>query len=193
MGNAQASGEVPANVAEARAWIAKWKASSGQKADGFDLGKAILGGIKMPWAASPDAKPGNGVEASKAAADVPGNVQEAREWIRSWRAKCVPLRFVLAFLLTTFWTDSFLQCNMRSISSVRCQFFFLGMLDQFPFPFSSPLPIPFCFFSIRAVCLEIRLFANFTNMTKGRMRHVLQINVWRADRAGPTLGEAVYN
>lgn len=55
---APAAGEAPANVVEARQWIANWRAKSGGAAP-----------------------------AAGAAADVPANVAEARDWIRRWRAK----------------------------------------------------------------------------------------------------------
>lgn len=58
----QAAGSdgVPANVAEARAWIANWKAKS----------------AAAPAAAAP-----------AEAADVPANVAEARAWIANWKSK----------------------------------------------------------------------------------------------------------
>lgn len=54
------------NAAEARAWIAAWRAKQG--------------GSTAPAAAA------SGAAAEQPAADVLPNVAEAREWIRSWRA-----------------------------------------------------------------------------------------------------------
>eukprot|EP00884_Botryococcus_braunii_P021214 jgi/Botrbrau1/7777/Bobra.0159s0205.1 len=99
---AEASGAVPPNVAEARAWIANWRSGKTRKAEpAFDLG-SLLGGLKLPWGGSPRAtsegspsasasKPSsNGVPGGKAA---PANVLEAREWIRKWRAKNLDVSF----------------------------------------------------------------------------------------------------
>ncbi|PSC71557.1 nadh:ubiquinone oxidoreductase complex i intermediate-associated 30 [Micractinium conductrix] len=67
----------PANVEEARAWIATWKAK---------------GAAAAPAAAAAAAP------AAAAAAEVPANVAAAREWIRKWRAarleKQLPARAV---------------------------------------------------------------------------------------------------
>lgn len=56
------------NAAEARAWIAAWRAKQGGS------GAAAAAGE------------GAAAAASAAGEDVPANVAEAREWIRSWRA-----------------------------------------------------------------------------------------------------------
>ena len=63
---APTGGEAPANVAEARAWIAAWKAKQGSATAAADAGAAD--------------------GASQGGAEVPPNVAEAREWIRRWRA-----------------------------------------------------------------------------------------------------------
>lgn len=55
------------NAAEARAWIAAWRAKQG--------GSGAAAAADQGAAAAADA-----------GEDVPANVAEAREWIRSWRA-----------------------------------------------------------------------------------------------------------
>lgn len=68
--------QVPANVQEARQWIANWRAKQGK------------GGAPPSSSSSskPAAAPAAGSSGSNGA-PVPPNVQEAREWIANWRAK----------------------------------------------------------------------------------------------------------
>jgi hypothetical protein len=73
--------QVPANVREARDWIANWRAKQGK------------GGAPPPSSSSSSSKPAATPKAVSSGssgsngAPVPPNVQEAREWIAQWRAK----------------------------------------------------------------------------------------------------------
>jgi Meckel syndrome type 1 protein len=65
--------QVPANVAEARQWIANWRAKS-------TGGKATSSSSSSSASSSKPA-------AAAGSSDVPPNVLEARQWIANWRAK----------------------------------------------------------------------------------------------------------
>ncbi|BDA45967.1 probable protein TIC 62, chloroplastic at N-terminal half [Coccomyxa sp. Obi] len=98
------------NAEEARRWIENWRAKQAQQASVADSqsppkeestpeesassssssgemaeqqgGQGWLSGFKLPWQAAQ-----NGSQNQAASEDVPENVQEAREWIRAWRAR----------------------------------------------------------------------------------------------------------
>lgn len=70
--------QVPANVQEARQWIANWRSKQGK------------GGAPPSSTSTSSSKPAAAPAASSSGsngAPVPPNVQEAREWIANWRAK----------------------------------------------------------------------------------------------------------
>eukprot|EP00879_Flechtneria_rotunda_P001613 GHRR01001773.1.p1 GENE.GHRR01001773.1~~GHRR01001773.1.p1 ORF type:complete len:965 (+),score=490.83 GHRR01001773.1:1271-4165(+) len=78
---APASGKAPTNVAEARAWIASWRAKQG----GGAQAASSSSGAPVPAAASTNKSSSNSSNSN--GADVPANVADARRWIANWRAK----------------------------------------------------------------------------------------------------------
>ena len=91
--------DAPANVLEARAWIAAWKARSGAApaaaAAKADVPANVIEARQWiaAWKArqAPAAAPAAPAPAAAAAkADVPANVIEARQWIAAWKAGQAP-------------------------------------------------------------------------------------------------------
>ncbi len=74
------SGDVPPNVAEARQWIANWKAKQGGGAPA-DNGASTSSSSAASSSSSSDASNNGGGK------EVPANVAEARQWIANWKAK----------------------------------------------------------------------------------------------------------
>lgn len=76
--------QVPANVREARQWIANWRSKQGK---GGAQPPSSSSSSKPAAAAAPKAAVPKVSSSGSNGAPVPPNVQEAREWIANWRAK----------------------------------------------------------------------------------------------------------
>jgi hypothetical protein len=74
--------QVPANVKEARQWIANWRSNQGG-AQATSSSSSAKPAAAPAAAAAP--KPSSSSDSN--GAPVPANVQEARDWIANWRAK----------------------------------------------------------------------------------------------------------
>ena len=77
--------QVPANVAEARAWIANWKKKQGKATTSGSSSSSSSSGSSK--ASSSSGAGSNGVPPAQPKEEVPPNVAEAREWIAQWKAK----------------------------------------------------------------------------------------------------------
>jgi hypothetical protein len=77
--------QVPPNVAEARAWIANWKATQAGGSSSKPAAATAPAAAAAP--APPAVKPSSSSTSTSSNGDVPANVAEARQWIANWKAQ----------------------------------------------------------------------------------------------------------